>query len=196
MICQKTCKIHIRHEDISFERILDFILCPQARGRKLQERFRATSAAGVAEGPALPSADLQKHNRGRPEEADHHGQPGGVAAERPCEARTPTWSNPAFGTLQRTTSDSVPPSVPQTDPAAHLLRRVAVQRAAGRQLCQLGEPGHGHRRPLHLHAAHAQARRLGQPAAAQKGCVRLSHLSRILLIFQLPFSFFFSELKI
>lgn len=57
----------------------------QARGHKFQERFWATAPAGVAEGPALPQADLQKHHRRRPEEADHHGQPGGHAAEGPGE---------------------------------------------------------------------------------------------------------------
>lgn len=62
-----------------------FILCPQAGGNKLQERFWTTSAASITEGPAFSSADLQKHNRGRPEEADHHGQPRRITAKRSCE---------------------------------------------------------------------------------------------------------------
>lgn len=46
----------------------------QARGRKLQERFWATTSPSIAEGPAFSTPHLQKHHRRRPEETDHHGQ--------------------------------------------------------------------------------------------------------------------------
>lgn len=91
----------------------------QARGRKFQERFRAASSASVAEGPAFAPPGVQEHHRRRPQEADHHGQPRGDAAEGPgeeavrepnCAARKPRPS-PAFPfqsprrPLQRTFSD-------------------------------------------------------------------------------------------
>lgn len=63
------------------------ILCLQAGGHKFKECVWTTSSASVTEGPALATTDVQEQHRGRPEETDHHGQPGGDAAERPCEHR-------------------------------------------------------------------------------------------------------------
>ncbi len=40
------------------------VLCLQAGGYELKERVWTTSAPSVAEGPAFPTADVQKHHRG------------------------------------------------------------------------------------------------------------------------------------
>lgn len=55
---------------------MSLVWCLQAGGCKLKERVWATSPASLTEGPALPETHLQKHHRRRPEETDHHGQPG------------------------------------------------------------------------------------------------------------------------
>lgn len=83
----------------------------QARGHKFQERFWATSSAGVAEGPALPEADLQKHHRRRPEEADHHGQSGGHAAEGSSEDAFRPRTRQQFGCDELFSSTSPPLSL-------------------------------------------------------------------------------------
>lgn len=56
--------------------------------------------------------------------------------------------------------------VSQTNPAAHLFRRVTVQRAQRVQL-RLWEPDDPHWRAVHLHAAHTQTRHL-QPHTEQE----------------------------
>lgn len=65
-------------------------MCLQAGGYKFKERVWTTSAPSVTERPALSAADVQKHHRRRPEETDHHGQPGRDSTKRSSEGHTIT----------------------------------------------------------------------------------------------------------
>ena len=157
------CDIHAR------------VLWLQAGGHKFKERVWTTSAPSVPEGPALSTADVQEHHRGRPEETDHHGQPGRDAPERSSEehpdacalqtSAVPSWTCTALISVVFLSS------VSQTDFAAHVFRRVAVQRPQRRQLCQLWEPDVSDWRAVHLHAANTQTRGQLQPPAEQEGSV-------------------------